>query len=960
MTSPEDDPVPDLATSPSSPTSPHPPPTPHPAQNVPFVDQANADDDDDMAPRRGRSATFREVDLDLELNTAAQARAPVQEVVTGLPSFLLVPPPPSAANGEDEETSIPPPIWQNLPPHPPNLSHLDDRLPIPPARTRMIRRAVKIEQHMPSVLFASARLQNALEVFNPEPWPVPPLPGTKLEQMLARRHGGKVEGQGEVLRGALTNCKMWRVDKTRWSGLGGLIDGVMRRLVAETEGHGGVYGYVLDAESMEVVPKESVQLTEQMLEYAAGAKVVAGKGKERQVDDSAADGVVAVAEKQADGISPMNIDQSPAHDATGTTVVLTPQPSTSAARIVEISDDASTVCSEYLDPEDDSPLTFVKILPEMTDADSGMTIDHHGLDCSPQRDDTFPSVSPTEDSLYAEGSSADANDWDGAGESNTVFTTEDGVAPANLDTSMNDVDTTTGDIDTTMHHAHSTTQDTALAPGISVTTPGESSTAIQEPTAQLSKAQKKNQARKQKGYKKPKPKKQKTEHSTDDTSTASTSAANSSAASTSAAALHNAAVDNPSHRPTLPFNLKDRRTHPKSLPTPTPERMPDTFTSSICHHATFLPHAILTLTIKSTAPSFDHPDTLRKHVIAHFEVGLDGVEAIIQGQVSIPESADWKKSVREARLGKIGSTKEGDANIRFDENLCEKQLAAGHGRGMWIFFAIRWRRTVHDVRAGLGGKWVCFGAPVEALKRRQGESEKVNLNHFVEGAEEERLVEFRRMDIKFSTGGIPCFDLMYGAEKNWNDGVWEKVKRAMATAGCVVSFLYDSDGEDTQLEGGRFWGVLEKPDVEPFFSEGQMKDIPGLLPGFRTQGDRGSGLAAPGGVADLEKGKEKAATVAEVDEEDGLGGGGRKEGEKEGVERKAKGRAANIDGLLMPPPPTPVKRTSTQDVNSMVKKALEERQKKRRAEIEMEVLCARMEKASLEQYEKGLRGGRIA
>lgn len=816
-----------------------------------------------------------------------------------------------------------------------------------------------LEQHLPAVQATSARLQIALEVYNASEWPVPPPPGSRLEQIFARKPGGRVDENGEILRGALHGCREFGVERTRWSGEGGLLDGRMRRWVAEREGEGGVYGYVFDAEKMEIVRKEGGKLEEKMgVKEGVKMKEIGVEEKGKEVERADASGV-AVAESSALGVSPLDISKVPSHDDTGTTVILTPQPAQASTRIVEVTDDASTGCSEYLAPGEDSPL-FPQDRMSMTENDvammieathtidpekerrgaiarsscGGMVADNAGLDSSPETN--IPrSVSSTEDSPHGEGSSSGALNWIGAGEPETASMTEDGIAASNMDTTMGDV--------------NQNTEDYPIVPGISVTTPGDSSTAIQGSTAQLRKSQKKNQARKQKGYKKPKPKNQKTDHLP--------TAATTTTTSTSPRA---------SSSPPRPFDLRDRSTHPPFTLTPTPALMPGTFTNSICHHPTLLAHPILTLTFATTTPSFSDPATLRNHIITHFEVGLDGVEAIAQGQVSIAESTAWKAGVREARVGKIGLRKEGLGG--FDAGLCARQLAAGYGRGMWIFFAIRWRRTVHDCREGRGGKWVCFGAPVEAVRRRRVGREPVNLNHFVEGASE-RLAMFRRMEVRFAAGGVPCFDLLYGAERNWNEGVWEKVKSAMATGGCVVSFLGEEDEEGARVERRRYWGIMEKPDVEPFFSEGQTEGVSGLLPGFRAQGDRGLGLAEQGdsgGGAAAGKGKGKAATVEDANGEDVLGGGGENEGVEEEcsaeatVEGKAETRPASANE--MPPPPSPMKWAIPQATNSewqAAKRALEESHKKWRAEVEVEALCARLEKEGLEQYEKGLKAGRL-
>ena len=881
------------------------------SQNLSIDDASEDSSSDDSLPYMFRGADITE--LVTEAAAAALPNATEAEDLTQYPAFLQNPPAPFE---EHVPARIPEHISRHVATLPPlDLDRLGDLLPTPDVKVVRARREVQIQQHMPAVLAASAAFQNAAGINNSEEWPVPPLPDARLNQLLARKKGGKLDTAGGILRASLRKCQSYGVSRTRWSGLGGLLDGDMKMLVLESEEHGTFYGNVpLNGQLVkidELINKEKNEEGNIVMEDVVAKESIA----KANVEGAEAANVTA-SHNPEEGISQKSTTQVLSHDDTGTKGVLTPQPGMSAARIVEVTDEMSTGCSEYLAPGEDSDPGGSS---EMTAAESGAstketftknTTETLGAGVKGEvvvgkeghmigETDDIDSVSSTEDNPNGEGSSSSAFKT-GIGKSMTYMASGHGTAAGNVDVAMTDVDYAS--------------QDNPTAPGISVTSPGESSTAVQPSTTQLSKSQKKNQARKKKGYKKSKPKKSKTS----------------------------------SDKPTLPFDLMNRETHPPHIFTPTPEMMPGTFTNAICHHDTFMANPILTLTFKNTTPSLKHPDSLRNQIIAHFEVGLDGVEAIIQGQVSIKETSEWKTNVREKRVGKLGQRKEGD--IGFDKELCKKQLEAGHGRGIWIFFAIRWRRTVEDARDGMGGKWVCFGAPVEALKRRWGEYERVDLNLFVDETKK-RYGLFQRVDIKFSAGGIPCFDLMYGAEDNWYYGVWDKVKNAMANSGCVVSFLHEPNKMGVKPKDFPHWGILRKPDVGPFFSEGETKEIPGLLPGFQSRGDRGPGLAEQGGDgagAMIGKGKGKAASVEDIDEEGALGGaGGGKKGKK---------------GKKMPPPPRPKRGTSgEQEAHEWdsAKAFLAESQKKQHAEEEMEALCARLEKEERERYEAAVEEGRF-
>ena len=1017
MASPE---VPDLTTSPNSPNSPHLPPTPQLPRSVGFVNR-DPDGDDETHEQAAvlleQVAMDRVLGLDRALNTEdgggelayafvpgpvrdlsdngnttaqaqahteTQAQASVEDPTSHAPT-LLDHPALFAAHNHSAQLRYPVLPTRTVS-QPSIFDRFGDLVPTPPARTRLVRRAVNLETHMSSINALSARLQNALEVFNADSWPVPPVPGRKDGMTVALENGS-------VLRGALRGWRGWGMCMQRWSGEGGVVDGVVRRVVAEWEGGVRVYGTGFKSERVEKGADGKGEVDGKMEVGEDDGKIGGcGKGKEREVevDREGVDAAVGGAENLAGGTSPTDTDQHPPNNDTGTTTVLTPQPSASSARIVEVSDDISTGGSEYVSPQEDSPLSFPELRPTMTnddvflmltggryltvDPNEGRPTRRRRSDCG--ADGSMYDTPAVEDSPEPQYGPKVGDDEDSFSEDFTLSiggvpydlpTTETASATDNADATMtagntNTTDnadatmtteestTTTNNADATMIDANSEQQHGPSVPGISITSPsGDSSPAIQKPTTQLSKSQKKNAARKTAGYKKTtKAKKQKTSHASNEASTSTTN------------------LNGTTYNPLLPFDPHNRATHPPFTPTPSPETMPQTFTHLISTQPTLLAHAILTLTFVTTTPAPTHPSRPHSHLLAHYEVGLDGVESIIQGEVCVPESGGWRTDVREARVGKVGMRKEGPGGM--DAGLCARQLAAGHGRGAWLFFAIKWRRTVRDVREGRGGKWVCFGAPVEALKRREGPTEVVDLNLFRDVVEKdevgERLVEFRRMDVRFSVGGVPCFDLMYGAEDCWNGGVWEKVKGAMASAGCVVSFLYDGQEVGAPKGEKRYWGVLEKEDVGPFFTEGLTEEIPGLLPGFHMQGKRGLGLAeqgtgcvaAPVAEDGKGKGKGKAVTVEDGEEEDVPGGGGEK------VEGKAKDVAADPDKKLMPPPRSPLEGKFPQEFNGewdMAKKALEEGQRKWKAEAEIEALCARMEKANLEAYHKGLKGAGI-
>lgn len=224
---------------------------------------------------------------------------------------------------------------------------------------------------------------------------------------------------------------------------------------------------------------------------------------------------------------------------------------------------------------------------------------------------------------------------------------------------------------------------------------------------------------------------------------------------------------------------------------PDPVKMPGTFTGAICHQKEFSASPILTLTLMDTPspppPPKRRPIASGSKFILHFEVGLDGVEALCQGQFTIDQSSHWKDNIHAKRLGKGEKV---DAGVQ-EPN----QIIKGNGEGRWLFFGVRFKQTGKDERKGKGGKWACFGVPTEACSHIASNSELARYGGGFDG--QGNIVppysaKVQRMQSRFSTGGIACMDLWQGADE-WRGGVWAEVKHAMARNGLLVSFLYSAE-----------------------------------------------------------------------------------------------------------------------------------------------------------------------
>lgn len=224
----------------------------------------------------------------------------------------------------------------------------------------------------------------------------------------------------------------------------------------------------------------------------------------------------------------------------------------------------------------------------------------------------------------------------------------------------------------------------------------------------------------------------------------------------------------------------------KYPPFPDPRNMSGSFTDTICQYKDFTVKPILALTLKDVTPLMHLPSNERCVLLKHFEVGLDGVEAIVAGEVVIPESTFWRKNVREDRLGKLGTLKTGRGG--YSKELEDHQRRCHHGEGRWMFFGIKFMQSHKQMKKGKG-KWGCFGAPLEAVQCFDAMEEAVCVGG--ENYVPDHFERFLHTNVKLSAGGVPCMDLWEGA-KDWDDGVWIDVLKAMANTCLVVNTLYQT------------------------------------------------------------------------------------------------------------------------------------------------------------------------
>lgn len=239
------------------------------------------------------------------------------------------------------------------------------------------------------------------------------------------------------------------------------------------------------------------------------------------------------------------------------------------------------------------------------------------------------------------------------------------------------------------------------------------------------------------------------------------------------------------------FKVKVRTRNPT---VPQPQNMPGSLMEALCnwHHLQSSP--ILTLTLEDVSVSMLNSKVDRCVLLQHFEVGLDGAEAIIRGQVIVPETVAVKAECRE-RLQKLGTRKVGDGG--YFNVLKKAQEDISHGKGWWLFWGVRFKRTKTEGKLREPAKWLFFGAPMDAVdhlavppKQQRTIVLLVGGPGRVGGTVGRYPAEMKRSQLRMCKGGVAPIDIWPGAA-DWQDGVLRKVQDAMADNGLRVTFLFE-------------------------------------------------------------------------------------------------------------------------------------------------------------------------
>ncbi|KAL9634500.1 MAG: hypothetical protein Q9164_004049 [Protoblastenia rupestris] len=214
---------------------------------------------------------------------------------------------------------------------------------------------------------------------------------------------------------------------------------------------------------------------------------------------------------------------------------------------------------------------------------------------------------------------------------------------------------------------------------------------------------------------------------------------------------------------------------------------------SMCNAATIQVEPILSLTLEDTSTEMNTPAQAQQILLHHFEVGFDGVEAIIHGQ------ARFHGAIAQAHLSwnshVVAAGKNTCAN--HEQSLGLGDIDTRSGDQWWIFFGVQYKQPTHNANDDRKTRWLCFGLPKVAALFIGQDEEMVDVEIGGGRAGDGRLIEtavvaMRRTLLKLSRGGVAPIDIINGDE-GWEEDLVQDMRAAMSTFSLRVSFLAEKE-----------------------------------------------------------------------------------------------------------------------------------------------------------------------
>ncbi len=233
-----------------------------------------------------------------------------------------------------------------------------------------------------------------------------------------------------------------------------------------------------------------------------------------------------------------------------------------------------------------------------------------------------------------------------------------------------------------------------------------------------------------------------------------------------------------------------------AVPDPTHPGLKDTLTERMLNWNRFQAQACLSLTLEDTTILMESPNTIQAILLHHFEVGMNGVEAICKGTFSAPETAEVTAE-RVRRLEKVGARKRGDGG--FSAAVKKAQQDSWYGIGLWGYYGVKFKQTKKEKKLKKGGKWICFGAPYEAFTNEEVQARQRKQALTLGGGKDREgkdIKSFRatvkRERVGISKGGVGILD-KWTSSGAWadDDGLFAAVKKAMASSALRITNLYE-------------------------------------------------------------------------------------------------------------------------------------------------------------------------
>ena len=218
---------------------------------------------------------------------------------------------------------------------------------------------------------------------------------------------------------------------------------------------------------------------------------------------------------------------------------------------------------------------------------------------------------------------------------------------------------------------------------------------------------------------------------------------------------YDAGMDSSSAIPTaheVPLNTEAKQdTSHVALETMSYE-IPGSVMESMCNAATIQAEPILSLTLEDTSTEMNTPAQAQQILLHHFEVGFDGVEAIIHGQARFHGAIAQAHLSWKSHLTAVGK----NTCANHEQSLGLGDIDTRSGDQWWIFFGVQYKHPAHNANDDRKTRWLCFGLPKVAAMFIGQDEEMVEVE--IGGGECHSLQDNEHDELKLHPQDAPATD----------------------------------------------------------------------------------------------------------------------------------------------------------------------------------------------------------